>query len=352
MLACRASQAMTNGGMSDPALTNTDPAPQGDNAARFVQLSKAVADPLRRDILQVLQQDAFGVLELCRILDMAQPALSHHLKLLADAGLLARRRDGNAVFYRRALLDPADPLADYMAVLFETLDRLSLPMALAAGKAAVYQARAERSRKFFAGHAAAFQRQQALVSPPDAYLPALADMLAVLPGTKHQILDLGTGNGDALGLLATHFDAVLGLDTSAAMLETARQRLAASDVAPRVRLAQGELRDQRPQSFDAVLLSMVLHHAANPRQMLGEAARALKPSGWLLIVELCPHDQAWTRTACGDVWLGFEPAQLDHWVGAAGLMPGPEQYLAQRNGFRVQIKTYQRTTANNEGALA
>jgi hypothetical protein len=84
----------------------------------------------------------------------------------------------------------------------------------------------------------------------------------------------------------------------------------------------------------------VLHHARSPAAFIGHAARHLAPGGLLVVIELCRHDQDWVRDACGDVWLGFEPDDLDQWAAMAGLSPGAPQYLAQRNGFRLQIKPY------------
>ena len=71
----------------------------------LVTFLKAVADDLRLHILRVLSQDSFSVSELCTIFAVRQSALSHHLKILSDAGLLSRKKEGTATFYRRALPD-------------------------------------------------------------------------------------------------------------------------------------------------------------------------------------------------------------------------------------------------------
>ena len=95
----------------------------------FLDTTRAVADPLRANILQALRQDSFGVLELAHIFDVAQPAISHHLKILSRAGLVATRRDGNGVYYRRAQLRPDCTLFDYLSHLYCTLDRFELDAA-------------------------------------------------------------------------------------------------------------------------------------------------------------------------------------------------------------------------------
>ena len=73
------------------------------DTSAITALCKAAGDPLRMQVLKVLQQNAYGVLELCQVLDIRQSAMSHHLKILANAGLVATRREGTTIFYRRNL---------------------------------------------------------------------------------------------------------------------------------------------------------------------------------------------------------------------------------------------------------
>src|SRR5210317_475543 len=70
--------------------------------AQLATLCKALGDPLRLDIMRLLQRDSYGVLELCEIFDIQQPSMSHHLKVLAKAELVTTRREGNTLFYRRS----------------------------------------------------------------------------------------------------------------------------------------------------------------------------------------------------------------------------------------------------------
>src|SRR4029453_5645840 len=88
----------------------------------FLNATRAAADPLRADILRTLSKESFGVLELAHIFDVAQPALSHHLKILSQAGLVAPRRDGNGIYYRRAQPKPDCAIYDYLINLYATLD--------------------------------------------------------------------------------------------------------------------------------------------------------------------------------------------------------------------------------------
>jgi ubiquinone/menaquinone biosynthesis C-methylase UbiE/DNA-binding transcriptional ArsR family regulator len=310
-----------------------------DQVDSFIAITKAAADPLRRDVLKLLQQDSFGVLELCHILSIAQPALSHHLKLLHQSGLLTRRRDGNTVFYRRALQSPDFPLGEYVESMFRAIDAAPLRTALAARVDDVYAERAARSRKFFSDHAERFAAQQALISAPDVYLPAVAEVVSQSPAPRTRALDVGTGDGAALGLLAERFTDVVGIDESRSMLERAAARLRAGQPG-NVTLRHGDFTSLRSERFDAILFSMVLHHARAPGDFFAHAARLLNRGGLLLVIELCAHDQDWVREACGDVWLGFAPRDLDRWAADAQLVGGAGQYLAQRNGFRLQIKPF------------
>ena len=47
-----------------------------------------------------------------------------------------------------------------------------------------------------------------------------------------------------------------------------------------------------------------------------------------------------TDLECGDQWLGFEPAELERWATLASLEPAESLFLAQKNGFQIQIQRY------------
>src|SRR6478736_2369295 len=92
---------------------------------------KAAADPLRLSVLRLLKQDSFAVLELCHLLAVKQSGMSHHLKILAQANLVATRREGNTIFYRRAAAAESDQ-AELQQALFARIDQMPLGEDIAA----------------------------------------------------------------------------------------------------------------------------------------------------------------------------------------------------------------------------
>jgi DNA-binding transcriptional ArsR family regulator/SAM-dependent methyltransferase len=310
----------------------------------FLNMTRAVADPLRADILRTLSKDSFGVLELAHIFGVAQPALSHHLKILSRAGLVATRRDGNGIYYRRAQPKADCSVHDYLMNLYATLDGFEIDAALRARMERVHADRAERSRKFFADHATEFADQRELICTPDTYLGTLNELLDGATCGRRRALDVGPGDGETLLALSGHFDAVLGIDNSSEMLERARRGIRAAHT-KNITLRLQAFESYKAPKQDLVLFAMVLHHAASPRRFFEHAHRSLQDRGVLVVVELIAHDQEWTKAACGDLWLGFDPADLDDWARQVGFAPGTSQYLAQRNGFRIQLRSYQKGAA-------
>lgn len=299
-------------------------------------LCKAGGDPLRLNVLRVLANDSFGVLELAQIFAIGQSGMSHHLKVLAQAGLVATRREGNAIFYRRAL-----PGGVLHAALLEEVDALPLPAELQSGIATVHRQRAEVSRDFFARMASSFQASQDLIAGLPQYrdsLLALLDTLHFAPGAT--ALEIGPGDGAFLPELSRRFAQVTALDNSEAMLDLARQRCLEDNLGNvELKLADA-LNTSRQEPADCVVLNMVLHHFSTPAEAFRQLADKVRPGGSLLLSELCSHDQNWAREACGDLWLGFEQDDLARWATDAGLEPGESLYIGLKNGFQIQLRHF------------
>ncbi|XOV90371.1 MAG: metalloregulator ArsR/SmtB family transcription factor [Pseudomonadota bacterium] len=303
---------------------------------------KATADAQRLDILRVLRDESFGVLELCHIFDSGQPGMSHHLKVLAGAALLQTRREGNSIFYRRSLITVTNALGDLVSSFFDAIDRIPLTLAVTERMGEVYQERARNSRQFFEKNADRLKENQALIADFSQYSGCVRDLIAneQIPASA-RVLEIGPGESQLLGWLAGTFDAAVALDNTAEMLARSRSTLS-SQVAGKVDFQHGEPADliRRGERFDLAVLNMVLHHLPSPAQLFREASLLLNPGGRLLIIDLRPHDQDWARDICGDLWLGFEPHDLDKWAGDAGLSRSQSVYLGLKNGFQVQVRLF------------
>jgi ArsR family transcriptional regulator len=314
-----------------------------DDCDDLSALCKAGGDPLRLNVLRALSNDSFGVLELAQILAIGQSGMSHHLKVLAQAGLVATRREGNAIFYRRALPHTERPGGRLHSALLDEVDALLLPADVMERIGLVHRQRALASQDFFARTAEKFRAQQDLIAGLAQYRESLLALLDKLSFGPHATaLEVGPGDGGFLPELARRFQRVTAMDNSPAMLELARELCARQSLANVELQLADALADSTEVQADCVILNMVLHHFAAPADALKQLAGHLQPGGSLLITELCSHDQSWAREACGDLWLGFEQEDLARWAIAAGLVPGESLYVGLRNGFQIQVRHFQR----------
>jgi len=318
------------------------PAIRHDECDDLSALCKAGGDPLRLNVLRALSNDSFGVLELAQIFAIGQSGMSHHLKVLAQAELVATRREGNAIFYRRALPHTDQPGGRLHAALLDEVDTLVLPEDVQARISLVHRQRATASQDFFSRIAEKFRAQQDLIAGLPQYRESLLSLLDKLSfGPDATAVEVGPGDGGFLPELARRFRHVIAMDNSPAMLELARH-VCERKALGNVELQLADALDDTKVRSDCVVLNMVLHHFAAPAEALKQLANLLQPGGSLLITELCSHDQSWAKEACGDLWLGFEQDDLARWAIAAGLVPGESLYVGLRNGFQIQVRHFQR----------
>ncbi|MFK0034300.1 ArsR/SmtB family transcription factor [Pseudomonas monteilii] len=309
-------------------------------------LCKASGDALRLNVLRALANDSFGVLELAQIFDIGQSGMSHHLKVLAQAELVATRREGNAIFYRRALPDGLRLGGRLHAALLEEVDDMALPPDVQARIAQVQQRRAATSQDFFLRVEEKFRAQQDLIAGLPQYRESLLTLLDKLNfDPAASALEVGPGDGGFLPDLARRFAQVTALDNSPTMLELARQ-VCLREGLHNVNLQLADALGATDVVADCVVLNMVLHHFSDPALALRQLAKRVKAGGSLLVTELCSHDQGWAREACGDLWLGFEQDDLARWANAAGLAHGDSLYVGLRNGFQIQVRHFQRTAGD------
>jgi ArsR family transcriptional regulator len=278
---------------------------------------RAAAEPTRLRLLALCARGAFCVSDLCAVLGQSQPRLSRHLKLLVEAGLLARLPEGaNAYFQVPAAA----------SLVHQLLARLPEDDAqLAADRRQAALVAAERARvasDAFRRHGADWDEMRALELPAEAIEAAL---LAAVPAQAGRILDIGTGTGRLLEVLAPRAEAALGIDASRDMLALARARLAERGLGGHCAVRQADMY-RLPLSdaaFDVVTLQMVLHYAEDPAAALAEAARVLRPDGMLLVLDLAPHGRAELLDRHAHRWPGFDDAEIAGWLGPAGCAPLP-----------------------------
>jgi len=314
---------------------------------------KAASDPLRLEVLRILSRGSYGVLELCRIFDIKQSGMSHHLKVMANAGLLATRREGNSIYYRRAHFAADHPHHNLQTAIYSAADQLSLSNLVRSRLAEIQQERAQASKVFFAENADKFRAQQDLIASYPIYGEHVSEMLAkVQPNTLDSVLEVGPGEGEFLEVLSKRFNTVYALDNSANMLNKAKA-FAASKNLNNISFILGDTQSitnhglhstlTQPIQVDCVVLNMVLHHTPSPGDIFQDLNALLKPNGSVIVTDLCRHDQQWVSDACGDLWLGFEPTEFSSWAKAVGLDEGQRNFFALRNGFQIQIRHFYKT---------
>ena len=321
-------------------MSTATPLPICSQTDALAAFCKAAGEPLRLNILRALSNDSFGVLELAHIFATGQSGISHHLKVLNQAGLVTSRREGNAIFYRRSLPQQQSPDELLHNALFGSLDELPMPADVVRRIKHVQAQRAEASQEFFERMAGDFQSRQDLIAGLPQFrdsLLALLDSLTFPAGAT--AIEVGPGDGGFLAELSSRFQQVRALDNSPQMLELARQTCTKHGL-HNVQLQLADALHDDVAAADCVVVNMVLHHFAVPADALCQLARLLKPGGSLLITELCRHDQDWAKQACGDLWLGFDQDELAQWADAAGLIPSESLYLGLKNGFQIQLRHF------------
>lgn len=279
---------------------------------------EAAGEATRLRILALLGEGELTVTELMAILGQSQPRVSRHLKLLVDAGLITRHREGAWAFFRLSEGALSQALKAGIVNLLDGFDPV-----IAADKrrlSAVRLERAAHASAYFARHAEDWGRIRAL-HIPEARVEAA--VLALLGEKRFEsVLDLGTGAGRMLEVLAPRAQRAVGLDVSPAMLNVARVALDAAGLRG-VALRQGDAYAIPPDlsGFDLVVLHQVLHYLDDPARAIREAARVLNPGGRLLVVDFAPHMEESLRKDHAHRRLGFAEGELRQHISDAGLNP-------------------------------
>ncbi|WP_076072832.1 ArsR/SmtB family transcription factor [Sphingomonas montana] len=291
----------------------------------LLDIFRALADPTRLRIVALLRAMELSVGELAQVLGQSQPRVSRHVKILTDAGLADRRKEGAWVFVAlgdRRVVEPLLAAADAWTDRDDheataDLDRL----------AAVRADRAVAAEAWFAEHAVEWDAIRSLHVAESEVEAATVAMLA--ERGVGRLVDIGTGTGRMIELLAPLAQRAIGVDRSPEMLRMARSKLSEAGLSG-VELRQGDMYalPLAPGSADTAILHQVLHYAQQPAAAIAEAARLLSRGGRLLIVDFARHEREELRQRAAHVRLGFDDAQLATWFAAAGLVPDGVQELA------------------------
>lgn len=279
---------------------------------------RAAAEPTRLRLLALAARGAFCVTEFTDILGQSQPRLSRHLKLLCDSGLLERVREGANVWFALPAGAEGGLARDLVARLPQDDPVLEADRRQAAR---VLAERARIASERFRRQGADWDEMRALDLPAAAVEAALLALVPYAPDQR--LVDIGTGTGRVLELLAPRISHGLGIDASKAMLALARARLNRAG-APHcaVRLADMYRLPLPNTAFDVGVLQMVLHYAEDPAGVLREAARVLRPGGRLIVIDLAAHARDDVATKLAHRWPGFSDDAMVRLFAAAGLSPG------------------------------
>lgn len=311
---------------------------------------RALADETRLRIMLLLQQMELAVGELALVLDQSQPRVSRHVRILVEAGLAERRKEGSWVFLRLRISSSGIASADTLRQLLAQHDFLNAEMA-AQRDADIAQLediraqRADQAARYFAAHADEWDAIRSLHQSDDKVEAAL---LAMLGDDLGDILDIGTGTGRMVELLAKRADHATALDKSPEMLRLARAKL--EQLGPdRVDLLLGDfytlpVDDAR---FDCVIMHQVLHYADNPGAVLHEIGRVLAPGGSVAIVDFAPHALEELRSRDAHARLGFADTQIRDFMASAGITLAESREL---KGAPLTIKIWIGKAARKPGA--
>jgi SAM-dependent methyltransferase len=285
---------------------------------------RAVAEPTRLRLVVLCARGELTVSELTQILGQSQPRVSRHLKLLCEAGLLDRFREGSWVFYRLSQSSPVSALARHLVTACDDTDpTIALDLQRLS---AIKRQRADLANAYFRENAAHWHHIRSLYVDEREVEAALVEIIA--SADPRDLLDIGTGTGRVLEILAPRVERALGIDQSREMLSIARVNLERAGLENgSVRLGDMYQLALPDASFDAVVVHQVLHYADRPAAVIAEAARVLRPNGVLVLVDFAPHTLEFLRDEHAHRRLGFADAEVAEWCRTAGLDPKPPQRL-------------------------
>ena len=303
---------------------------------------QALADPTRLRIVALLRIMELSVGELAQVLGQSQPRVSRHLKILADAGVLERRKEGSWVFLTLA---DSGRLESLFALVDDWADQAT--SALFASDAArtetIRADRAEAANRYFAGHASVWDQIRSLHVAESEVERAIDNALGTT--ALGRLVDIGTGTGRMIELFGPRASQAIGIDRSSDMLRVARVKLEAAGIPSSLRQGDMYALPLADQSAESIIIHQVLHYAHSPAAAIAEAARVLAPSGTLLVVDFAAHEREELRERDAHIRLGFEDDVMGGWFSAAGIevdqvrhLKGGELTVTLWRGVKASIR--------------
>ncbi len=288
----------------------------------ILNIMRALADPTRLRISLLIRQLELSVGELVQILGQSQPRVSRHIRILDEAGIAERRKEGSWVFLRPGpviLSGKLEPLIQTSEVAenrraLRDLEKLE----------EVRATRAKMAADYFAKHAGEWDSLRSLHVAESEVESAIASILSAAP--LGRALDIGTGTGRMIELFAEQADSFTALDNNSEMLRLARAKLASMNLsasaAARTEIMLGDFNNLPlgEAQFDTIFFHQVLHYAPNPERAIAEASRVLAPGGRLLIVDFAAHDREELRTVHAHARLGFSDAMIERAFHQVGIL--------------------------------
>jgi ubiquinone/menaquinone biosynthesis C-methylase UbiE len=279
----------------------------------------ALADPTRLRVLALLRAMELSVGEIAQVLGQSQPRVSRHVKILAEAGLVERRKEGSWVFLSLGARDRMEPLFALLDRWAEQDGEAGWAEADAERLSAVRAERAAAAQNYFDARAEEWDHLRSLHVADAEVEAGIARALSADDRATGRLVDIGTGTGRMIELFGRSADHALGIDRSPEMLRLARVKLAEAGLDAELRQGDMYALPLAAGTADTVILHQVLHYAQNPAAAVAEAARLLAPGGRLLIADFAPHEREELRTLDAHARLGFGDEVMLGYLEGAGL---------------------------------